>query len=260
MKQILITGMTVLFAGLGMASVTPHVRPLEEGYLVAGTEGRLAREAETDQWAFFPIDQIVDGKEGLLPAGQGILLLPCSVLDQMVQLAGDESTMSVRLWALVTECRGTNYLYGLHFLPMKAQAEATPSPPAEPTPVEPQAKESVLPREILQMIQHNRIPDLKRLDEIVVASADRNLIHRTGQLQAADDGFVFTPDAFGQNVGQGDYRLLPGKALEGIQRAMQRTSGRQRYVVSGVTTVFEGQTYLLVRRAVRTYTHGNFTP
>ena len=166
---------------------------------------------------------------------------------------------------MVTDYRGQNYLYALYFLPVRAEPDVAPvevdKPDESAATVPATEKESVLPDEILQMMQRNRIPDLTRLDEIAIVSADRNLIHRTGRIQSdADDAFVFTQDGFGQNVGQASYRLLPSTALELIRRDMQRTSGRVRYVVSGVTTEFEGQAYLLIRRAVRTYTHGNFTP
>ena len=238
-------------------------RPVEEGYLAAGTEGRIAKEPNSLYWTFYPKVEITDGK-GVLPVDKGVSLLPCSGLEQMVQLAGEAGTLDVRLWAMATEYRGANYLYSLYFLPMRATEDAAAKPAEPAAPAAPKAesgeKESVLPSEILQMIQRNRVPDLKRLDELITVSSDRNMIHRTGVMRGAEDGFVFAGDAFGQNVGQGAYRLLPSRALETMERTMQRTLGRQRYVVSGVETGFEGTEYLLLRRAVRTFTHGNFTP
>lgn len=255
----------LLMAAAGLAACASGApqrgRPVEEGYLAAGTEGRIAKEPNSVYWAFYPTVEITDGK-GILPADKGVSLLPCSGLEQMVRLAGEAKTLDVRLWAMTTEYRGTNYLYSLYFLPMRATEEsaAKPTEPAAPKAAESGEKESVLPSEILQMIQRNRVPDLKRLDELVTVSSDRNMIHRTGVMRGGEDGFLFAGDAFGQNMGQGAYRLLPCRALETMERTMQRTPGRQRYVVSGVETGFEGTEYLLLRRAVRTFTHGNFTP
>jgi hypothetical protein len=260
MRYFILILLTLGLAGFASAAPAPQRSgPVTEGYLVAGIEGRAAKNSDKNVWEFFPVVDITDSK-GLLPAQKAIPLLTCSTLEQIAQLAGDELTLQLRLWAMVTEFRGRNFLYGLYFLPVKTQAE--PAPPPQPKPEDPkkEEKESVLPGEILQMMQRNPIPDLKRLDELVVVTSDRNLIHRTGQMQASEGGFTFTPDAFGQNVERDTYNLLNSKGLEAIQRAMQTTLGRQRYVVSGVTTQFEGKTYLLLRRAVRTYTHGNFTP
>lgn len=262
--------LTAVVSGLvaGAMGAPQRGRPVEEGFLAAGTEGRIVNDSNSLCWTFYPKVEITDGK-GILPAEKGVELLPCSGLEQMAQLAGEARTLQVRLWAMATEYRGTNYLYSLYFLPMRATAEETPAKPAKPAepaaPTAPAAagsgeKESVLPSEILQMIRRNRVPDLKRLDELVVVSNDRNLIQRTGLMQGVEDGFVFAGDAFGQNVGQGSYRLLPCRALEAMERSMQRTPGRQRYVVSGVATEFAGTEYLLLRRAVRTFTNGNFTP
>lgn len=241
-------------------------RPIAEGHLVAGVEGRVVYDPNDSQWAFIPKELITDGK-GLLSAGESVALLTCSVLEQMAQLAGEQKTMDVRLWAMATEYRGQNFLFSLYFLPLK-EAEKDLSKPTAPDSIESKdadqtekkPKESILPSEIMAMMKDQRTPDLRRLDELVVVSTDRNLIHRTGLIERRGDEMVFTPDAFGQNVAKESYRLLPCQTLLAVERQMQRTLGRSRYVISGVITEYEGQMYLLPRRAVRTYSHGNFTP
>ena len=265
MKKVITKWNVLLIAVTGLAAVAVAApqrgRLVGEGYLVAGVEGRIVKDPNENRWAFYPVAAITDGKATFL-AGKGISLLPCSVLEQMAQLAGDEHAIEVRLWAMVTGYRAENYLYSLYFLPMKA-----PVAPAPPKPVEPETpkaaastpKESVLPSEILQMIEKNPIPDLKRLDELVVVTSDRNLIHRMGMVQRIEGELMFKPDAFGQKVGEGVYRLLPSGAIEEIYRNQIKSPGRQRYVVSGVVTSFQGKNYFLLRRATRTFTNGNFT-
>ena len=39
---------------------------------------------------------------------------------------------------------------------------------------------------------------------------------------------------------------------------MDMPSVRQRFRVSGIVTTFRGNTYMLLQRATRTYSHGNF--
>ncbi len=261
MNRIQLVIITMAAVAVTACAAPSRSRPVEEGYLVAGVEGQITKDPNENQWRFFPAVQITDGR-GLLPPEKGITLLPCSVLEQVMRLAGDEPSIQVRLWAVITEYRAENFLYSLYFLPMKSQPEEVPPKPAEPKqPAGDQTKpkESVLPTEILQMIQKAPIPDLKRLDEAVVTTSDRNLIHRTGLMESMNGDVVYKPDAFGQNVGRGTYHLLPCRMLEHIERS-RKTPGRQRYVVSGVVTACEGKDYLLLRRAVRTFTHGNFTP
>jgi len=258
MKQIV--GVMLLATAATALAAPQKGRPVEEGYLVAGAEGQVVKSGDGG-WVFMTVAPITDGR-GQMPSDKGAPLLPCSTLEQMVGLVKDAEPLDVRLWAVVTEHRGKNYLYSLYFLPLKERAETEPetAKPQEPAPAAKKEKESVLPTEILQMIQKNAIPDLKRLDELVVTTGDRNLIGRTGLVRTVGDIMVFKADAFGQNVGEGTFELLPCKPLEEALRAARRTPGRQRYVVSGVMTQYEGKNYLLLRRAVRTFTHGNFTP
>lgn len=252
----------LIVAAAGMAIAAPQKgRPVEEGYLVAGIEGQIVKSADGKEWAFVTAEPITDGK-GQMPSNKGVPLLPCSTLEQMVGLVKDAAPLEVRLWAVATEHRGKNYLYSLYFLPLKEQAAQQPETPApqETEPAAKKEKESVLPTEILQMIQKNAIPDLKRLDALAVTTGDCNLIGRTGLVRMAEETAVFKADAFGQNVGDGTFELLPCKPLEEVLRAVKRTPGRQRYIVSGVMTQYAGKNYLLLRRATRTFTHGNFTP
>lgn len=260
MKQIYSVLLLVSVFGAAAVAAPQKGRPVEEGYLVAGVVGQIV-QSDDKGWVFTTQEPMTDGK-GLIAAEKGVPLLPCSTLEQMVGLVNDAAPLDVRLWAVVTEHRGKNYLYSLYFLPLKEQPDVQPETPRpqEPAPAAKKEKESVLPTEILQMIQRNRTPDLKRLDELVITTGDRNLIGRTGLVRMAEETIVFKGDAFGQNVGDGTFELLPSKPLEEVLRAARRTPGRQRYVVSGVMTQYEGKNYLLLRRAVRTFTHGNFTP
>ena len=185
------------------------------------------------------------------------------VLEQIIQLAGDRKAIEVRLWAMVTEYRAKNYLYSLYFLPMKKASEPISPKSNKPESVKVESKpnkESVLPSEILQMIEKNPVPDLKQLDELVVLTSDYNIIHRMGMITEIEGDFSFRPDAFGQNIDKAIYHLLPCTALEDIQRNRQKSLGRHHYVVSGVITGCQGKNYILLRRVVRTFTNGNFTP
>jgi hypothetical protein len=69
-------------------------------------------------------------------------------------------------------------------------------------------------------------------------------------MQASEGGFTFTSRRLRPERRAGHLQSVEhARSLEAIQRAMQTTLGRQRYVVSGVTTQFEGKTYFALRRA-----------
>lgn len=252
-----------LSAGIALGAANPQepaeVR-LEEGFFLDGAEGVLEKDTAANKWNFRPSEAIELPRKNY-PAGKPLPMLPCGILEQMVKLAGDESTLHVRLWAMATQYKHANYLYAVFFLPLKA------APPAEQTaPVEGQPSaastpdDSIIPADILRQMKDDTAPDLNRFQQVAQVTGDMNLIGRSGYLQGEGKNKMFVPDAFGQNVERWQFELLPSAALEDAEKQMNKTPGRQRYTVSGLVTTFDGQTYMLLRRAQRTFTHGNFTP
>ena len=80
-----------------------------------------------------------------------------------------------------------------------------------------------------------------------------------GFLLKTNGNYNFSPDAFGRNVDSKQFVLLPNSMLAKAEKEMAREPGRERYNVSGLVTVYKDKAYMLLRRANRTYTHGNFT-
>jgi hypothetical protein len=242
----------------------PEVR-LSEGFFLDGIEGVLRKDAD-QQWSFDPQQKIRITEKKDYPAGRSLPMLPSSVLEQMVQMAEGEP-LHVRLWALATQYKRENYLYTIYFMPLKGGAPA--GRPAEPandkdnqgsTQQTPAAEEeSIIPMDILAQIKSDTAPDLQRFQKVAEVTGDVNLIGRAGYVQKSGQRFIFVPDAFGRNVDFRQYTLLPSGILESAEKELTKTPGRQRYTVSGLVTMFDGQPYMLLRRAERTFTHGNFT-
>lgn len=257
----------VLLGAVNLLSLASAAKPvIDEGFFADGVTGIIRKVPNVDVWNFIPETAIVAGKE-TWPAQQPISLLPCSVLEQITGLAGADHKIEVRLWGLFTEYQQNNFLYCVYFLPMQEGAEAKPADPkaeetqnsADEKTDKPDKEESIIPTDILNQIKANKVPDLEKFQQVAVVTGDINLVGRTGYLEQKDKVNYFQPNAFGQKVDRNQYLLLPNTMLEATEKEMQKTPGRQRFEISGLVTTYKGRHYMLLRRAVRTFTNGNFT-
>ena len=74
-----------------------------------------------------------------------------------------------------------------------------------------------------------------------------------------DEGrFIFVPDALGRNVQKLSLHLLPCEALELTELKIAAEPETLRFKIAGIMTKYKGDKYLLLERAKRTYSHGNF--
>ena len=88
---------------------------------------------------------------------------------------------------------------------------------------------------------------------------DSVLIDRTGFLvQRPQGGLVFSLDAMGRNIQHTALRLLPCEALEAAEREQTAKPEPMRLRIGGIVTTYKGKSYLLLQKAIRTYSHGNF--
>ena len=240
---------------------------IEEGLFLNGVEGVIRKVEKVDVWSFIPDVQVTLSENAVWPVQKPINLLPCSVLEQVTGLAGEDNEINVRLWGLFTRYNQNNYLYSVYFLPVKEDVGLKPAAPetqekdseSDTTQESDEPEDSIIPTEILKQIKSNKAPDLKKFQQVAVVTGDVNLIGRAGYLKQTDKVKFFQPDAFGQNVDLRRYILLPCEMLEVAEKQMQKSPGRQRYNISGLVTSYKGRNYMLLRRAVRTYTNGNFT-
>lgn len=260
----------VFFSLMGVVSAAEPL--VAEGFMLDGATGVIRKVEGVDVWKFIPQTEIIVA-EKTWPAEKPLNLLPCSVLEQIVGLAGEDNEIQVRLWGLFTEYQENNYLYSVYFLPLgetvqSEPAESTESAESTQTAQDAEAEtteqaaaeeEPIIPTDILEQIRTNKAPDLEKFQQVAVVTGDVNLIGRTGYLEQKNNVRYFQPNTFGQNVNRRQYLMLPCSTFEAAEKHMRKTPGRQRYQVSGLVTTYKGRNYILLRRAVRTYTNGNFT-
>ena len=88
---------------------------------------------------------------------------------------------------------------------------------------------------------------------------DTVLADRTAVLVKQDNGrFVFVLDAYGLSIQDVSFRLLPCEALELTEARQVAELNPVRFKIAGIQTKYKGTDYLLLQKATRVYSHGNF--
>ena len=112
-----------------------------------------------------------------------------------------------------------------------------------------------------QIMDSNEVPaGESALDTpVYTRGADSVLVDRTAFLAEQVDGrLVFVPDALGRNVQRLSFRLLPCEILELTERVQSAELEPLRFKIAGILTTYKGEKYLLLQKATRAYSHGNF--
>ena len=232
----------------------------------------------------------------VLKAGTRLQLLPSSALERMVAdipkisnlkseitdsppLAGPAYLLNGR----VTKYKGRNFIFPEYFLPLqpekpKVQISDSNAPASrwvmaldEPNDV------LAMPPDIIKKLSARReeetsgvkTPVAERTRPVEDANAakavpyaqspDSILADRTAFLvRRPQGGFVCSLDALGRNIQHVALRLLPCEALEAAEREQSAQPEPIRFKIGGIVTTYKGDNYLLLQKAIRTYSHGNF--
>jgi hypothetical protein len=268
---------------------------LRDGFALRGVEGKLIRQdpnetsqseckgllAAQDAW-FFEFDSPLKGDKGSLKAGTRLRMLPSATLEQMIHDANDRSVPNYRLRATVTRYKGKNFIFPTYFLALgktRGPDGATPSDAAtREAPQESQKEEEELmiddpndelavPEEIIKMLKSKRTTPGQQLKRRQAMTERRKatrhnymFANRTGFIRESGQKLDFVLDALGLNVQPADGRLLllPCQALELAEREQSAEPDPIRFKMAGIVTEYKGNKYLLLQRATKTYSHGNF--
>ena len=84
------------------------------------------------------------------------------------------------------------------------------------------------------------------------------LVRQSGPSARRVPELVFSLDALGRNIQHVSMRLLPCEALEATEREQSAEPDPARFRIGGIVTTYKGDSYLLLQKAIRTYSHGNF--
>jgi hypothetical protein len=242
---------------------------LKEGTVFGGTDGTVTYDDANDVWRFELADDVnsIAGEtvRTLAEAGARFELLPSVTLEDLVADVNDRQEPAYRLTATVTTFRGRNYLFASDHLPLSKLKDGTSQEPNQPEDAalpRPEDDESAVaravPPEILARLQSRRVaqepetggpPRPRRPGHVMV--------DRVGLVRVQDGRPVFVPYALGWNLGS-PYELLPCQTLEYVLARQAAAPDPLRFNVAGLVTEFQGRKYLLLQRAIRAYSYGNF--
>lgn len=243
-------------AGVGSGNL------LRDGFVLAGVDGKLTG-GDGNEWLFEFDSEVSDGT-GRIKAGGKIELLPSATLGKIIADAEKRPAGSYRLWGKVTKYRDKNFIFPIYFLAISEtdkqrsrQSQRRQQPETQLTINEPNDV-LALPDEIIAKLQTRNIIQPRQLQKGIELKTDCILADRTGFIRDSGDEIEFVFDGLGRNVPGVSVKLLACEVLERTERQQLAEPEAVRFKVAGIVTRYKGENYLLLQRAIRVYSHGNF--
>ncbi|MGD1041617.1 MAG: hypothetical protein ABR913_00980 [Sedimentisphaerales bacterium] len=244
----------------------PHSdKLLPDDYVFAGVDGKLIQTAP-DKWAFeFESAANIGGVE--IKAGQTLEMLGSSTLEKMAADAKERSEAMFRIWAKVTKFEEKNYLFAVYYLSLRKLDQPT----GETAKNEPNKTDQAvnapndvvnIPAEIVALLRQSEVlptteAQATRQEELQLKQ-DTIFANRAGRVAVKNGDYVFEADALGRGVGKFAIKLLPCQKLEDALLQVRSESNPVRFNIAGILTRYKGEQYLLLQKATRMYSYGNF--
>lgn len=247
----------------GLDVGTTSQRLLWDGFFLRGIDGKVSCPDSNEGW-FFEFDCDVSDGRGRVPAETSLSLLPSTALEKMVADANDRAVLACKLWGRATKYKGRNFIFPTYLLPL---SKSEPLNSLTPQQIEEKTQPTIgdpndeldIPKEILEKLKTRRTIYGGRSERQIKIKQNSVLTNRTGFLvRQADGSTVFDLDALGWNAEQICFRLLPCEALERAEQEQSAEPDPIRLKIAGIITDYKGNKYLLLHKATRVYSHGNF--
>jgi hypothetical protein len=238
---------------------------LPDDYVFAGVDGKLVQTAP-DKWAFeFDSAANIGGVE--IKAGQTLEMLDSATLEKMAADAKERSDAMFRIWAKVTKFEGKNYLFAVYYLSLRKidrPAEEKGRNEVNTVTQAVNAPNDVvnIPAEIVALLRQSEVlptseAQATRQEELQLKQ-DIIFANRAGRVEVKNGSYVFEADALGRGVGKFAIKLLPCQKLEDALLQVRGESNPVRFNMAGILTRYKGEQYLLLQKATRMYSYGNF--
>ncbi len=240
--------------------------------------GRGQKPDSSESGWFFEFETDVNDLRAKAPAGTTLELLPSSTLEKLIADVNERSASTYKLSGWVTKYKGRNFIFPNHFLPVstiikqqpqidqkpKEDIRGVPEKESEQPAVSDPNDLLAMPKEIMERLKAGRIvrpqaPKRTPKAKKIVLEPDSILADRSAFLVKEKDGrLVFILDALGRNTRPVSLLLLPCEAMELAELTQSAIPQPVRFKIAGIVTKYKGEKYLLLHRAARTYSHGNF--
>jgi len=242
----------IFSAGLAAFGQNHRQIALQDGLMLDGIDGKIS--SENGLWYFSVFESLTDGK-GSLVADTAVQILPSGMLEKLAGAVSDENK-NFRIWGKFTRYHNKNFIYLSYFIPV-TETNQPPSAEEEPDYADPN-EEKIIPDDVLAMLRPKRTINLAELKKPLSTESDGIIADRTGFLKKTQDGFYFNFDAIGRNIDSLRLPLLNCEVLEDIAKQQNSSAEPLRYKISAIVTGYKGKNYMLLQRATRAYSHGNF--
>lgn len=266
-----------VFAVSASGAQTPRRDLLRDGFSLAGVDGKLiiadsneqsegsdAGARKPDRW-FFELASDVSDDRGTVKAGSNIELLASAMLEKMIADMKARSVANYRLWGIVTKYKGKNFIFPTYFLALGKIERTKPQQPQQQENIAVNEPNDVLtiPDEIAKRLARRSVITQRRISAEQLRKGlelkqDFILADRTGFILESNQEARFVLDALGRNIQQVSFRLLACETLERAQQKQSAELEQVRFKTAGIVTQYKGRHYLLLQRARRAYSHGNF--
>ncbi len=287
-KKLIISILLFLIGTAAHGAQTVRPALLRDGLILRGIEGKLTGSDSNDVW-FFELGSDVTDDNVVVKAGTSLKLLPSATLENMVTDVNELSANRYMLWGRITRYKGVNFIFPE--TPTKKELEQ--SEPAAATPKQDTRQNPVIndpndlltiPPEVMEKLKAikakttasvQRPAESKKMQKEQTPSTaegttskiakrytqkiDTVFVDRTAFLvEQENDEFIFVLDALGRNVPQVSLQLLPCEMLELTEQRQSALLESVRFKIAGIMTKYKGKNYLLLQKATRVYSHGNF--
>jgi hypothetical protein len=242
-------------------------------------DGNLIGPDSNDVW-FFELSSDVNDYRAVIKAGTRLEMLPSLALEKMTADRKMRTTAAYRLWnSRITKYKGRNFIFPGYFMPLSKAEKPESEPSQKPALIE-SGQESeqqlalddpndvlVMPQEVIEKLRLERsassvlrsAKNTEHSTQHAARSTNTVFVDRTALLVEKDEGrLTFVPDALGRNVQKMSLYLLPCAALELTELKQAAEPEPLRFKIAGIITKYKGDNYLLLEKATRTYSHGNF--
>ena len=234
---------------------------LRDDYVISGADGQLV-EGQGGQWQFEFESDLSDGT-ATLKAGQSLMLLKSATLEKMVDDAKQRPEARYRLWGKVTKFEGKNYVFPSYFVGLRKLDKPAESPNTQ---TEKKTQQSInapndvvkIPAEIVSQLATSEVMPATVVPSAMRLEQDTILVNRVGRIYEEKGKYFFKPDGLGLGVEKGGIELLPCQALDDAMRQVNSAINPVRFSVAGILTRYKDQQLLLLQKATRAYSYGNF--
>jgi len=234
---------------------------LRDDYVISGVDGSLV-EGQNGEWLFEFDSDLSDGSV-TLKVGQPVVLLKSAALEKMIEDAKQRVEARYRLWGKVTKFAGKNYVFPSYFVGLRKLDRPAESPNTQ---TEKKAQQSInapndvlnIPAEIVSQLATSEVLPTVEAPSAMPLKQDTIFANRTGRVFEEKGKYLFKPDGLGQGIEKGEIELLPCQALDEAMRQVKDEPNPVRFSIAEIMTKYKDQRLLLLQKATRIYSYGNF--